>query len=733
MMEFLEQFLLESRELIEQATADLIALEKAPSDRERLDSAFRSFHTLKGGAGIVDFDAMQRAVHAAEDVLATAHSGARALTTALIGDCLECLDQVSRWLDAMQATGERPEGADEDSRRIVERLSSATGGAAKGAERAAAPVDANWAEALLRRYTSVQAQAKTAMRYTPDADAFFRGEDPLARIAALPGLLAVALDAAEQWPPLATLDPFKCNLVIGALTQDPAESVAAVLGDAADHCAIQSLEIFGSGGSATLPPQAREIVNAQVMLLAEAGNNAVEGTMVSAAIVAANVFRRMGRTAVADEIARVAEASQAGNGWRALRSAIETAAAGAISVRGTQPARGMNEAARIRTLRVDAFRIESLVKLAGELTVAKNAVGHLAKLAQQNGESLASALKSRHAVLDRLVGELQQAVLAMHVLPLRVVFQRFPRLLREMAGSLGKPASLTIEGEETEADKAIVELLFEPLLHLVRNSIDHGIEDAATRAANGKPAVAAISLRARRERDRLIVEVGDDGAGVNLDKVRAVALERGLATEALLTAMNEREVVDLIFAPGFSTASQVTGLSGRGVGMDAVRNAVHRMGGQVDIRSDPGKGMTVRVSLAFSIMMMHIMTVTIGDQLFGIPLDQVVESVRIRAEEVVPVGTAMAVVLRNQTIPLLELTDLLGADRRSRDGAEATIVVARVDNQLAAIRVDRLGDRMEIMLKPLEGLLAGMRGIAGSTMLGDGSVLLVLNLVELVS
>jgi two-component system chemotaxis sensor kinase CheA len=369
--------------------------------------------------------------------------------------------------------------------------------------------------------------------------------------------------------------------------------------------------------------------------------------------------------------------------------------------------------------------------LTGELTVAKNTIGHAAGLAQTNHDSVAALLKNHHDVLERLVRELQRSVLGMRVLPLRSVLQRFPRVLREMSASLGRPVSLQVEGDDTEADKAIVEMLFEPLLHIVRNAIDHGVEPSDERVARGKPPVAVLQIRAARQGDRVQIEVSDDGRGIDVDRVREVAKERGVVTEDAIRAMTEADVIDLVFAPGFSTAAKVTELSGRGVGMDAARSAVERVGGRVSIESRRGYGTTVRLLLPFSVMMTHVMTVEAGEQLFGIPLDAVVETVRIARDAVKSVGAAQATVLRDRTIPVIDLARALGVSLERLAETEAIIVVVAFAGQLAGIQVERLGDRMEVMLAPLEGLLSGTPGIAGTTLLGDGRVLLVLDIGEL--
>jgi len=300
-----------------------------------------------------------------------------------------------------------------------------------------------------------------------------------------------------------------------------------------------------------------------------------------------------------------------------------------------------------------------------------------------------------------------------------------------MSAQLGKPASLVVEGGETDADKAIVEMLFEPLLHVVRNAMDHGIELAAGRSAAHKPAVATIRLRGRRRDNEIEIEVEDDGAGLDLDRIRQVAVDRGVVAPDVAAGMAEADVVGLVFAPGFSTASVVTELSGRGVGMDSVRTAVQRVGGRIAIESRRGVGTTVRFTLPFSVMLTRVMVVGAGADTFGIPLDAVVETLRVPSERLVPVGASHVVVIRDETLPVIDLAAALGLPLGADPRSGATLVVIRAGGALGALRVDRIGEAMEVMLKPLEGLLADARGIAGSTLLGDGSVLLILDLDEL--
>jgi two-component system chemotaxis sensor kinase CheA len=269
------------------------------------------------------------------------------------------------------------------------------------------------------------------------------------------------------------------------------------------------------------------------------------------------------------------------------------------------------------------------------------------------------------------------------------------------------------------------------LLHVLRNALDHGIETPAEREAAGKPALATLWLRARRDGEFVVVEVEDDGRGIDIANIRRIAVERGVIEAAEERELSDAEVLDLIFAPGFSTATQVTDLSGRGVGMNAVRNAVGHLAGSVQVSSRTGVGTTVSLRLPFSILMTRVMTVDAGGQMFGINLDCVLETARIPREQISAVGAAQAFVLRERTIPLIHLGKALGQGESQPDNQDAHVMVFSLAGRLGSLEVDRLGDRLDVMLAPAEGLLKGVPGIAGTALLGDGRVLVVLDLQEL--
>ena len=756
MNEFIEQFLIEARELVAQGTADLLAAEERPRDGAAIDGAFRAFHTLKGSAGIIDFAAMARALHAAEDALSQARSGAVPLTGERIGRCLTCLDQVVRWLDAIEATGEPPTDAEPAAEAMIALF--AEGGAA--APPAAGPVPAraggaapaafeSWLERCLA--TAPARQARCALSYTPAEDAFFRGEDPLATVEALPGLLALDLVLIGASPAPEEIDPFQCRLTLFIASSEPRSRLApafAGLSGAVEWRDLAPLAPPAAAPGEAAPDAATLLIEAQIALLRGPRDEGFEGRRASALRAAVQVLRASGRAREADALERLAESGAPPERLAdALADLLAGGPAASAAAAPTPPPEPVIADIGARSLRVDVERVDALVRLTGEFTVLKTQAAHHARLAAApagSGEAakelaakeLASRLKSHHEALERLVGELQHAVLGLRVLPLRHVFQRLPRLVRDMSEALGKPIRLVIEGEETQADKAIVEALFEPLLHILRNAADHGIEPAAARAAAGKPETGIVVVRARRVEDRLAIDIEDDGAGIDTARLRARAAARGLAAPDALAALSEAEALDLIFAPGFSTRDEVTGYSGRGVGMDAVRVALARLGGRVSVHSRPGAGTRLALSLPVSILKSDVLSVEAGGQVLGLPLEAVVETVRLPRSAISRIGAARAFVWRARTVPLIDLSQSMGlvpaptpSPAPAGEG-EALVVITRLDGQYGGLEVERLGARMEVMLRPLEGLLAGLPCL-GTTLLGDGRVLIVLDLEAL--
>ena len=385
-----------------------------------------------------------------------------------------------------------------------------------------------------------------------------------------------------------------------------------------------------------------------------------------------------------------------------------------------------------RELRIDPARIDALLDLVGELMISKNGLGSLASQAGAlaGGSDIARHIAAAQKDLDRLSASIYASVLQTRMVPLARAFRRLPRLVRDLSRRLGRPTELVITGDAIEADKAIVDELFEPLLHLVRNAMDHGIESTADRFAAGKPATATLSLQAATEGNGLVVTLADDGRGIDPERIRAAAVAKGLISPARAGELDEPGVYELLFSAGFSTAAAVSDLSGRGVGLDAVRTNIQRLGGTVTLTSRVGQGASTSLRLPIAFAMTQLLVVSLGAERFGVPMRDVVETVRVSPDAVTPIREHSAFVLRDSVVPLLWLAELLALPVPDWWG-DTTVLVLDVDGQRVGVVVDAVAERMETITRPLVGLLSGMRGLAGSTVLGDGKVLLVLDMMEL--
>lgn len=388
-----------------------------------------------------------------------------------------------------------------------------------------------------------------------------------------------------------------------------------------------------------------------------------------------------------------------------------------------------------KSLKVDQAKIDRLMNLIGEMVVSKNALPYLAGRAETvfGVRDLSREIKAQYAVINRIAEEMQDAIMQVRMMPVSFVFQRFPRLVRDTSRKLGKEVNLVLEGEETEADKNIIESLGDPLVHIVRNSLDHGFELPEVRRAAGKPSAGTLTIRASQESDRVVIEISDDGKGIDPTVIKQKAYEKGLIDEAALERLSDQEAVNLVFASGFSTMEVVSDLSGRGVGMDVVRTAVEKVNGTVVLESEKGKGTRLRLSLPLSMAVTNVMIVESDGQTFGMPMDSVVETVRVPRSAIRTIKKNLATVLRGRIVPLKSINTLLGLDVPPKANAEdeLAVLVVRVGDESVGLMVDDFRETVDIILKPMAGVLAGLSAYSGSALMGDGSVLMVLNVKEI--
>jgi two-component system, chemotaxis family, sensor kinase CheA len=398
--------------------------------------------------------------------------------------------------------------------------------------------------------------------------------------------------------------------------------------------------------------------------------------------------------------------------------------------------RRVEDLASPKSLKVDQVKIDRLMNLIGEMVVAKNALPYLAQRAEnQFGvRELAREIKAQYSIINRISDEMQDSIMQVRMMAVSFVFQRFPRLARDISRKLGKKVQLVLEGEETAADKNIIEALADPLIHIVRNSLDHGLETPEVRVASGKPATGTLTIRALQEADRVLIEIIDDGKGIDPALMKRKAYEKGVIDEATLERISDQDAVNLIFAAGFSTAETISDLSGRGVGMDVVRSAVQKVNGTVQVESVVGKGTSVRISLPLSMAVTQVMIVESDGQLFGVPMDHVVETVRIPRSSVHTIKRSQTAVLRGRVVPLKSLNTLLGlvAEPKVNADDELAVLLVQANGEELGILVDGFRETTGTIQKPLGGVLSGLSAYSGSALMGDGSVLMVLNVKEMV-
>ena len=773
----LQQFLLESRDFLQGIAESLLALERTPGDTARMDELFRVVHTLKGNCGLFDFPDMFRVIHAAEDLMSAVREGRLTFDRAMADVLLDAMDFVALQLDDIEADGQPGGGHGAASASLAARLRAlvpseadaaaavAAGTPATAAAAPASPQAERMAAALADLPAGVRTQlaahpALLWVEYAPEAECFFKGEDPLYQAMQMQGVVWQRVVPVEPWPVLEDFDAYRCNLLFQALTTAPRAAVD-------EHFRYVPEQVWIAPAALPAPAPADADVVADALAIVRAQGEALQadtdwvpGRLRAILAALRGCFAAIGRVAplaeleecgaaaldarsaapVLDWIERHAPAAGVAAAAAPAAPAVPVAAADAgvpAAAAEGEPkfGRRADDNAGNRVLKVEQTKVDRLMNLIGEMVVARNGLPYLAGRAenQYGMRELAREIKAQHAVINRIVEEMQDAIMQVRMTPVSFVFQRFPRLVRDIARRLGKEVELTLEGEATEADKNVIEALADPLVHIVRNSLDHGMEMPDERRAAGKPATGRLVIAARQEADRVLIEVSDDGRGIDPERIRQKAYAKGLVDEAALARMSDQEAVNLVFLPGFSTAETVSDLSGRGVGMDAVRSAVEALNGSVQLTSTPGQGTRLQLALPLSMAVSNVMIVESGGARYGVPMDLVVETVRVPARDVHRIKQHEAAVLRGRIVPLRSLNELLALERpqRRNDQDEMATLVLRVHGQYIGLVIDDFCGVMEVILKPLAGILGCLNAYAGSALLGDGSVLMVINPKEL--
>lgn len=745
--ELLGQFVSEARDCLEQVGEGLLQIERRPDDAQLLNHLFRQVHTLKGNCGLFDFKPLEMVVHAGEDLLDQVRNGLSSYHPEMADALLEAMDFTVQMVGEIERSGQIGDGALARATELALRLRSHLAQLPQLVESAAVPAEPSDSPWRVRVPPALRAQYPQAVlwRYRPEPECFFKGEDPWLYARQAPGVLHLDVQPAQPWPEdLGSWDCYRCNLdIVGlslassaALTEHfryIQEQVSYAAGDGLEAPSLS--EPNRAAVPEALLQAAQRIWQEQLELLTRP--QLQEGTLRSVQACLTALLQVLGNP---EALAAAAEL-QAWSGPLTAAALAAWARQQVLQPRAdlpglaASPVLSLDEAVQPKILKVGQEKIDRLMDLIGEMVVAKNALPYLAQRAETvfQQRELAREIKAQYAVINRIAEDMQHAIMQVRMLPVGAVFQRFARLVRDISKKLGKEVRLVIEGEDTEADKNVIEALADPLIHILRNSLDHGIEMPEVRRLAGKPAQGCIKVSARQEADRVIMEITDDGTGVDPQRVRAKAVERGLIPADKAEQLSDADAVQLVFLPGFSTAEAVSDLSGRGVGMDVVRSAVERINGQVELSSLFGQGTQLRLSLPLSMAVTNVMVIEAGGRRFGVPMDLIVETVRVHTDDVHHFKQARTAVLRGRIVPLRSLNALLqlGAEPALNAQGEHAVLVVRLGAENLGLLVDQFHGATDIILKPLEGVLAGLPGFAGTALMGDGSVLMILNPREL--
>lgn len=701
-------FFVECDEALEAAESGLDACKAGTHDAETINAIFRGVHSIKGGAGAFGYAAMQAYTHCFENLLGDVREGAVALTPDLVDLLLTALDVLRDHVEAARGPGDAPDDAAVMARLEAARVPGQGDGAeAPPAAPPPAPPPAAMLDfdldALLDDLGPPSAPPETPspseppswlVHLRPHAGAMDNGGEPvlwLRELARLGGQCAACDASAVPGIDGLVVDEGYLGWSFRMPGHVTREDVAEIFDFAGEDCSL------AYGDEAAIP-----------------------APRMAALPIAANPSQ-----GAAEDTGSRAASLQTGESQGTQTSPAEIRAAPAANAAAAGAAPPAASAAS-QSVRIDLAKLDRLIDAVGELVIAQSMLA-------QRLENESFAHIEELALLETLVRDIQEHAMAFRAQPISAVFGRVPRLLRELATNTGKHVKLQVSGETTELDKTVIERLSEPMTHLIRNAVDHGIEPPAERIAAGKEPEGTLSLSAEQKAGRIVIQIRDDGRGINREKVLAKAIASGIiAPDAELT---DDEINQLIFAPGFSTAAEVTSVSGRGVGMDVVKSNVKDLGGRITIETTPGNGTTFTLALPLTLAISDGMIVQTGDQALVIPLAHVIESLRPARDEVKGMGTRRQMLnVRGRFVPIVSLAEQTGADSTITDPSEGVLVLVETESHgQAALLVDAITDQRQFVIKSLDANFRSVDSVAGATILGNGKVALIVDVDYLVA
>ncbi|MEJ8865543.1 chemotaxis protein CheA [Pseudomonas jessenii] len=734
--EILQDFLVEAGEILEQLSEQLVELESRPDDADLLNAIFRGFHTVKGGAGFLQLNELVECCHIAENVFDILRKGERRVDSELMDVVLEALDAVNSMFSEVRerspitaATPEllaalarlaEPQSADEAAAAPVVAVVEAP-----VAESESGDITDNEFEQLLDSLNAVKAQAE-APAAVPAPAGNAAGSDEItdaefeSLLDQLHGKGQFAVDAVVQAP--AAPEAPKAAGDSSDITDDEFEALLDQL-HGKGNFAVEALE----SAIASVPaPAAPSAVAAGSDLISDHEFEAlldelhgkgkfteVGATVGTATGANASVAAPAAKAAAPKPVARAPEP-------KAEAPAPATAAPASSRAPAAPPAEKPASEAET-TVRVDTARLDEIMNMVGELVLVRN---RLVRLGLNSGDEAMSKAVSN---LDVVTADLQTAVMKTRMQPIKKVFGRFPRLVRDLARQLKKEINLELVGEETDLDKNLVEALADPLVHLVRNAVDHGIESPEEREASGKARGGKVILAAEQEGDHILLSISDDGKGMDPNVLRSIAVKRGVMDKDAADRLSDTECYNLIFAPGFSTKTEISDVSGRGVGMDVVKTKISQLNGSINIYSAKGQGSKIVIKVPLTLAIMPTLMVMLGNQAFAFPLVNVNEIFHLDLSTTNVVDGQEVVIVRDKALPLFYLKRWLVSSAAHEEQREGHVVILSVGTQRIGFVVDQLVGQEEVVIKPLGKMLQGTPGMSGATITGDGRIALILD------
>ena len=721
----LQDFLTESGELLDQLDADLITLENATAQTEQLDtlnSIFRAVHTIKGAAGFLGIESIMNFAHAAEDALNLLRQGDHEIDASLIDTLLRSADVLRNMIEAL-GNGDEVPAAPEALLAELRRIASGDGDSAQAA---ASETTADAAESAAEMAGASSQPGTRQLNLSSEKQALltYVGEDLREVCQGLAECGEQATDEAQRANVTERLDELNEGLAKTAdffelselqASVDLIRTLSAALPEASDEEAAQTAEQLRAVQS-LLQQQADALEEGRIIELSLEQMQQQVNSLLAETNEAAN------QAAPATEAAQAAANASSNGASSESRGDEETA---------KQQNGDSDKRSPEQTIRVEVGRLEKLLNLVGQMVLSKNRILGIGRKLQHQDlpQDLIEQTNSAINELDRFTGELQMGVMQTRMQPLAKVFDRYPRVIRDVARSTGKKIQLQITGKETEVDKGVLELLADPLVHVLRNSADHGIESPEQRVADGKPETGTIHLSAEHRGSHVHVAIRDDGRGLEREVIASKALANGLTTEEQLAALSDQEVYEFIFSPGFSTADQISDLSGRGVGMDVVRTNVNKMNGSIHIDSTPGQGTEIAFQIPLTVAIMPAMALNVGDETYCVPLQNIVEIVRPSDSSGCTINEQPVIRLRDQVLPLIDLRQRLN---KSTDQPARFALIVNAAGQRAGLLLDRLIGQQDIVIKPLDDAYTKGGPFSGATIQDTGDVSLILDVPSLV-